>query len=98
MTGFARYLPWFAVGLAALYLVASATAPDDPKAGFHYQEFGKISVVEGGRVKPLDTVARNTMMVISNRQTFKDQNDTSQPAIKWLMDVMISNRLFNKDI
>ena len=27
-------------------------------------------------------------MVISSRQTYKDENDKTQPAIKWLLDVM----------
>ncbi len=49
---------------------------------------GKIPVMDQGRMKPLDTLARNTMQVMSGRDTFKDANKKSQPAIRWLFDVI----------
>ena len=36
----------------------------------------------------MDTVARMTLMLISGKQTFVDEKDKRQPAIKWLLDVM----------
>jgi len=41
-----------------------------------------------GRVKPFDTLARNSLRVISERETFVDNDDRKQPAVKWLMDVV----------
>jgi ABC-type transport system involved in cytochrome c biogenesis permease subunit len=58
------------------------------------REFAKLPVVDRGRVKPIDTVARTSLMVISNKQTFRDDAQKEQPAIRWLLDVMTSNGLF----
>ena len=39
-------------------------------------------------MKPFDTLARNSLRVIANRETFKDSSGKSQPAIRWLLDVV----------
>ena len=48
--------------------------------------FGRLPVGFEGRVKPFDTLARNSLRVISGRNTFRDDNNTAQPAIRWLLD------------
>ena len=40
-----------------------------------------------GRVKPFDTLARNSLHVISDRQIYRDQRGVKQPAVRWLLDV-----------
>ncbi len=50
--------------------------------------FGHLPLAYNGRVKPFDTLARNSLVVISDRSTFRDTKDNQQPAIRWLMDVM----------
>jgi ABC-type transport system involved in cytochrome c biogenesis permease subunit len=95
MNGFSRILPWFVAGLAVVYLGLAMIPPSDPAKGMQLQKFGELPIVDGGRVKPLDSLARNTMMIISNRQTFTDDNGKTQPAIKWVLDVM-THRLAQK--
>lgn len=56
--------------------------------GFNFDAFAALPVQDGGRFKPMDTVARMHLMIISGRQTFTDTDGTTQPAIKWLLDVM----------
>jgi ABC-type transport system involved in cytochrome c biogenesis permease subunit len=90
MSSAARFLPWFAAIPAAFYLLMAAAPPEDSKGQMQIQEFGKLPVVDGGRVKPFDTFARTTLMVINNRQTFKDDSGKEQPAIRWVLDVMSS--------
>jgi ABC-type transport system involved in cytochrome c biogenesis permease subunit len=87
-----RYLPWIVTGLAGLYLVAVMIPPQDAADQMHVHEFGKLPVLDHGRVKPIDTLARNSLMVISSRQTYRDAEGNEQPAIKWLLDVMTSDR------
>jgi cytochrome c-type biogenesis protein CcsB len=41
-----------------------------------------------GRIKPFDTLARNSLRVISGRVTFVDDEGRKQPAIRWLLDVI----------
>ena len=79
------------VGIAALFLltVGYMARPVKPTAeGFDLARFGRLPVLEKGRVKPLDTLARNTLRVISNRETFLDATGKSQPAIRWLIDTV----------
>ncbi len=97
MKEFAKVFPWLVVGTAVLVLIFTMMPPSVGPAKMNLQEFGSIPVVDRGRMKPLDTVARTTLMIISNRQEYKDENDKTQPAIKWLLDTMtrreISQRL-----
>jgi len=103
MTTFERIVPWLVVGTVAVGLLAIAMPPAESSDQMQLSEFGKIPVVDHGRIKPIDTVARTSLMMIDNgSETAKDGNQTaddkygkSQPAIKWLLDVMI-DRLGDK--
>jgi ABC-type transport system involved in cytochrome c biogenesis permease subunit len=90
MNDISRYVPWAVLGVAVLYLVLVMVPPQDPPDKMHLHEFSQLPVMDHGRVKPLDTVARNTLMGMSDRQSFRDEKDEPQPAIKWLLDVMTS--------
>jgi ABC-type transport system involved in cytochrome c biogenesis permease subunit len=91
MTGPLKYLAWFVAGFGVIYLVLAAISPQADNSGMRLDEFGQLPVVDHGRIKPIDTVARTSLMVISNRQTFVDSEGKEQPAVKWLLDVMTSN-------
>ena len=66
--------------------------PGEQAGQMNLYEFGTLPIVDGGRTKPIDTFARNTLFAISDRQTFVDENGNSQSAVQWLLDVM-SGRL-----
>ena len=51
-------------------------------------EFGKLPVLLNGRVKPLDTVARNSLLIIHHKQSLKLETDGKKPAIHWLAELM----------
>jgi ABC-type transport system involved in cytochrome c biogenesis permease subunit len=53
--------------------------------------FSRIPVLRGGRVKPLDSVARNALLVLRNKRTALDQNDQKVPAIEWLAKVLFDH-------
>ena len=47
----------------------------------HVRQFGRLPVLQDGRVKPIDTVARTTLMIISGRgEEFTDLDGQKQPA------------------
>jgi ABC-type transport system involved in cytochrome c biogenesis permease subunit len=76
-----------AVAAAGLFFGRAATPPAD--GPMHLREAGRIPVVDGGRIKPLDTLARSTLIIISGRQTVTDLDGGNRiPAIQWLLDVM----------
>lgn len=88
MTNLVKIFPLGVLGLGVLYL-ASIMIPRGDKAGdYNFADYRAIPVLDGGRYKPIDTVARINLMIISGKQTFIDNKDQRQPAIKWLLDVM----------
>jgi ABC-type transport system involved in cytochrome c biogenesis permease subunit len=55
---------------------------------------GKVPVSKDGRVKPLDTVARNSLLMVSGKQSLTEEmlvpsdNGVEQPAIVWLAELI----------
>jgi ABC-type transport system involved in cytochrome c biogenesis permease subunit len=81
-------LPVCAGGVALMWAITAAMPPKSPKSDFDLYAFGKLPMIGDGRGKPLDTLARTSLMAVSTRQSFKDANEQTQPAIRWLLDVM----------
>ena len=90
MNKFDRYFPWVILGVVALYLVKEAIPPSSKAGDPNIAEVRSLPVLDGGRMKPLDTLARVSLMSISNRSEFEDNQDKTKPAIAWLLDVMSS--------
>lgn len=59
---------------------------------FDFDAAGRIPVVYEGRVKPLDTLARNTLRIISEGETILDPADKDRKkrvsAMRWFLDVI----------
>jgi hypothetical protein len=81
-----RLLPALAWPIA-LMLVALGAIPSGYVRGFDVDSFGHIPVLEGGRVKPLDSVARNALLVLCSKQTLRFRGQ-SIAAEEWLLDLM----------
>jgi len=83
-----RFFPWLALILAAAWVAMSwlppKAAPDAPDL----VTFGKIPVLVGGRVKPLDTVARNSLLIIHGKESLGLANGEQITAMRWLADVL----------
>jgi ABC-type transport system involved in cytochrome c biogenesis permease subunit len=83
-----KLIPWLIMLLCAGWLVSKSRMPSYESTEANLHEFGKLPLVYEGRVKPFDTLARNSLRILSNRETFKDKNGDTQPAIRWLLDVI----------
>ncbi len=59
------------LGLIGVIYAAIPSRP--PKTGPDFHAFGQIPVVSGGRIKPLDTVARNALLEISGRSVVREK-------------------------
>ena len=83
-----KYLPHIAVGVTMAYF-AFFMLPSPSRSGdFNFADFGRLPVIDGGRYKPIGTVARVNLMIITHRQTYYDYDaDKRYPATKWLLDV-----------
>jgi ABC-type transport system involved in cytochrome c biogenesis permease subunit len=82
------YLPWAVVGVAALYLIILMFPPAEAADQPHLNELATIPVLDHGRVKPFDTLARNSLKALSGYEEYYDIHGNQQPAVKWLLEVM----------
>ena len=82
----ARVVPWVAGSLALAAVGASLLKPAQVR-GFDVDAFGRLPVLEGGRVKPLDSVAGNSLLMIRSQQAFSHEGRTVG-ATEWLLDVL----------
>lgn len=87
--------PWLtpvvSIGLVLVfggYLASKARPPKPTEAGLDLYRAGQIPVTYEGRVKPLDTLARNSLRIMSNRQEYIDDEGNQQPAVRWLFDLI----------
>ncbi len=85
-TKLARYLPWLAAGVALIGAVSGLFGSGQVR-NMDVQRFAQLPVLEGGRVKPLDSIARNSLLVIRSQQSFR-YNDRTVNADEWLLDVL----------
>src|SRR5262249_28070713 len=86
---FARFFPFAAVALAAIMLFGRTMTPSPRADRIDLYGFGQVPVQQGGRIQPLDSLARNSLVVISGKQEFVDatNGDKTYSAIEWLLTV-----------
>jgi ABC-type transport system involved in cytochrome c biogenesis permease subunit len=87
----AKLLSWLP-GLLALAIVLATAVPAGPTRGFDLEAFGGIPVLEGGRIKPLDSVARNALLMIRGKQSFPFKGRMVGPD-EWILDVLFRPRV-----
>jgi ABC-type transport system involved in cytochrome c biogenesis permease subunit len=80
-----RLIPALVLLLGALYLASPLLRPT--KSDFNLDGFGRIPVVANGRTKPLDSVARNTLLLLQGRQRVVTPDGTNLTPTAWLLDV-----------
>jgi ABC-type transport system involved in cytochrome c biogenesis permease subunit len=78
---------WLIVAGTLLYVIAPLFQ-HDTWGGFEMQKFGRLPVLLNGRIKPLDTVARNSLLIIQGKQTLRTDRGTLT-AMDWLAEVLM---------
>jgi ABC-type transport system involved in cytochrome c biogenesis permease subunit len=99
--------PAVVVILFAGYLLGKTRMPHSAPSEMQIYEFAKLPLAYQGRIKPYDTLARNSLQILSGRQEVivrqKDGTTTRLPAIRWLLDAISgsdaadSHRVFRID-
>jgi ABC-type transport system involved in cytochrome c biogenesis permease subunit len=94
MNFIARIAPWITAVLGLAYLGAGAYPRAARPGQADLFAFGALPVQDGGRLKPIDTYARNTLTAINSRQNyFKDLTEATEkpappnPSIEWMLAV-----------
>jgi ABC-type transport system involved in cytochrome c biogenesis permease subunit len=82
-----RSLPIFVVAVAAV-CVLSGLYPGSRGEPEAVAAFGRLPVLAEGRIKPLNSVARSTLLVIQGRQRVVTPDGTQLTPDEWLLDVM----------
>jgi ABC-type transport system involved in cytochrome c biogenesis permease subunit len=82
-----RAIAWVCVGVTALYLLGSAI-PRTAESKYDLGTLGALPIIEGGRVKPLETHANVTLRLLNNTEEYKDESDKKRPAIEWYLKTM----------
>lgn len=72
--------------------IAKSSQPSSEPSKIDLSSFAKITVLDEGRLKPLDTYARNTLLRFSGRNSYN-----KQAAINWLAKAMFTPKLTFKD-
>src|SRR5437773_2483041 len=85
-----RFLPWIILAIAAGSIALNWLPPKTAKDDFDLTTFGKIPVLVGGRVKPVDTVARNSLLIIHGKQELRLEGGRRLSAMQWLTGVLLN--------
>ncbi len=87
-----RFLPLAAL-VFGLIFVGAALLPPGNKTAFDLVAFGRLPVLANGRLKPLDTVARTSLLSIQGRQRVSTPENSEpfvQSPVEWLADVLFA--------
>jgi cytochrome c-type biogenesis protein CcsB len=90
-----KKLPLIAL-LAAIAYFLIGLKPPKPVMEIDTKSFGMIPVLANGRVKPLDTVARNSLLSIRGKQTLRLDDGKTLSAIEWLTEVLFDGEKADK--
>ena len=84
-----HYLPLLVLLLGLAY-VGSKLIPARDKSEFDLRGFARLPVLVDGRIKPFDTVARNSLLVLQGLQDISAPNGQALQPVEWLLDVLFN--------
>lgn len=89
----AAWFPALIVIVFAGYIFSKSRMPESKPDEMQIYEFGKLPLAYEGRIKPYDTLARNSLQILSTRQELgvidgEGNVIRREPAIRWLLDVI----------
>ena len=107
LTGVTRYLGYGLLVVIALFLVGQVVRPMKTSkvyskaAGMDLEAFARLPVQSGGRIKPVDSVARQQLTQVSHRAEYSpkpvgEETPPMRPAIEWYLTLAASNDLLAK--
>jgi ABC-type transport system involved in cytochrome c biogenesis permease subunit len=87
-----KLLPLSILALGVIYLGLSLF-PLTPRKDFDFDGFGRLPVLLNGRVKPMDTVARTTLLMLQGRQRVSTPDGHTLTPTEWLLDTLYRPKL-----
>jgi ABC-type transport system involved in cytochrome c biogenesis permease subunit len=96
MKNWKSWVPLILTSICGGWFLSTLTAP--PDTTFAFSEFGKLPLVFNGRLKPMDSLARNSLLEIREKQTldtepWKGWNEDPKiiSANEWLINLMMNS-------
>ncbi|MCE9631665.1 MAG: cytochrome c biogenesis protein CcsA [Planctomycetia bacterium] len=95
-------LPAFALGLVALCVLPRTMERRVNRADADWRAAGTLPVMHEGRIKPLDSVARNTLQLLGNRSlVVMPEDEAAGPkgkvsAVQWMLGLMAGSAWVDK--
>ncbi|MBX3435998.1 MAG: cytochrome c biogenesis protein CcsA [Planctomycetaceae bacterium] len=85
-------VPLTAALLTVVFIAMLAKPRSTPADAMNVRSFGELPVIYQGRTQPFDSLARNALVAISDKQTFKqndgDRKERSRSAVEWLLQLI----------
>jgi ABC-type transport system involved in cytochrome c biogenesis permease subunit len=92
-----RRLPLLFTAVLALWVAGSITVPKDKPDTFAINEWARLPVIANGRFQPLDSLARNSLLQLRDKQTLNTEpwkGDFEKPKIisaaEWLAEMTMN--------
>ena len=92
-----KWIPWITVAIFAGWVLS--TLKPEPQPDFDLRGFSQLPVLMGGRIQPMDSVARNSLLEIRHKHAVFLPDETASTgmfpkgtnltAIQWLANVMM---------
>ncbi len=90
-----KIIPLLLLLLGVVYVASTLRPPAAPSGTPDTVAFGRLPVLVGGRIKPVDTVARATLLQFQGRQTVRLTDGTKLTPSRWIADVLLDDRKAN---
>ena len=78
--------PWLVAAVMAVWVLGGLRAPRE-KGDWNTADFGRLPAVLNGRLQPLDSVARNSLLILRGKQSVALEGAGSLSATEWLLEV-----------
>ncbi|MFW5883522.1 MAG: hypothetical protein ACOCVG_04065, partial [Verrucomicrobiota bacterium] len=85
-----KWLPIALAGLMALWFVVESVPRPSARGEFDLRRFAELPVQLGGRIKPLDSVARNNLLILSERQSVETPSGQELSATEWMAEMAMN--------
>lgn len=84
-----KNLHWIFLAIVTLWVLSSLRPPKNPTE-INTRDFARLPVLLGGRIQPMDSMARNSLLTMSGKQYIRLENKTKITAREWLMDTFMN--------
>jgi ABC-type transport system involved in cytochrome c biogenesis permease subunit len=94
-----KWIPLLVTALVALWPIYVLIPKHDSADRFAYHAFGSLPVLTNGRIQPLDSLARNSMLQLHDKQSLAttpwDSHSEYLTPVQWLMEMFMNPDLAN---